>query len=202
MRQRQGFTVIEVVLVTAVLGVLIFAVASLRGNLATVNTLVSQKLQNRQDIDRAIDQMVTEIRSAAPSSQGAYPIVTASTGTLIFYSDVDSDGLFERIRYSVVSSTLVRGVTKPAGSPLAYDTANEKTATLVAALTRTTSTPVFEYFGSDYTGTQQPLASTSTLASQVRVVRVQLFVDVRPREAPKPAYASALVSIRNLRDDD
>jgi prepilin-type N-terminal cleavage/methylation domain-containing protein len=201
MTQRRGFSVIEVLIAAAVFSVLIFVVASLRTNVDTLSNLVSQKLQSRQDIDRAMEQMVTEIRSAAPSSQGAYPIDEATTSTLVFYSDVDSDGLFERIRYTVGTTTLDRGVTKPSGTPLAYATSSETVSTLVSSLTRTTSSNVFTYYGEDYTGTEDPLPATSTLPSAVRLVRVTLYVDVRPREAPRPAYVSQLINIRNLRDD-
>jgi type II secretory pathway pseudopilin PulG len=201
MSQRSGFSVIEVLISAAVFTVLIFVVATLRTNVDTLSNLVSQKLQSRQDIDRAMEQMVTEIRSAAPSNQGAYPVEAATTSTLIFYSDVDSDGLFERIRYTVGTTTLDRGITKPSGTPLAYSSSSETVSTLVSNLTRTTSSNVFTYYGDDYTGTEDPLPPTSTLASAVRLVRVTLYVDVRPREAPRPAYVSQLISIRNLRDD-
>jgi hypothetical protein len=148
-----------------------------------------------------MDQMVTEIRSASPSSQGAYPIESATTSSLVFYSDVDSDGLFERIRYTVGTSTLTRGVIKPTGAPLAYVTSTETVATLMTSLTKTTSSPVFQYYGVGYTGSQAPLAATSTLATDVRVIRVTFYVDIKPREAPRPAYVSQIVTIRNLRDD-
>lgn len=201
LNRQSGFSLIEIIIAAAILSVLVFVIASLRNNVNTLGNLVTQKLQSRQDIDRVMDQMVTEIRSAAPSSQGAYPIDSASTSSLVFYSDVDSDGLFERIRYTVGSTTLDRGVIKPSGNPLTYATSSERVATLISNLTRTTSSPVFSYYGDDYTGTQPPLAPTSTLASAVRLVRVTLYVDVRPREAPKPAFVSQLINIRNLRDD-
>lgn len=200
-QSREGFSVVEVIISAAVFSILIFVVASLRTNVDTLTNLVSQKLQSRQDIDRAMDQMVTEIRSASPSSQGAYPVESATTSSLVFFSDVDSDGLFERIRYTVGTSTLDRGVTKPSGSPLVYSTSSETVSTLISNLTKTTSSNVFTYYGEGYTGSQAALPATGTLASAIRLVRVTVYVDVRPREAPKPAYVSQLISIRNLRDD-
>lgn len=198
---RRGFTVIEILIAAAVFAILIFVVASLRANVTTLSNLVSQKLQSRQDLDRVIEQVVTELRSASPSSQGAYPIESASSSSLVFYSDVDSDGLYERVRYAVSSSTLLRGVTKPAGNPLAYATSSEQLSAVITSLTKTTSSPVFQYYGAGYTGSEPPLSATATLPSAIRLVRVTFYVDVRPREAPKPAYVSQLVTIRNLRDD-
>ena len=204
--RRSGFTVIEVLLATAVFAILVFVIASLRGNVSTLSNLVTQKLQSRQDIDRVMDQIVTEIRSAAPSSQGAYPVVAASTSSLTFYSDVDSDGLFERVRYylatsSAPTSTLMRGVTKPAGSPLTYATSTETASVLISSLLASSTSPVFQYYGAGFTGSQAALPATSTAANAVRAVRVTFYVDVRPREAPKPAFVSQLVTIRNLRDE-
>lgn len=201
MRSARGFTIVEVVLAAALFSVLVFVIASLRSNVTALSNLVGQKLQSRQDIDRVMDQMVTEIRSAAPSSQGAHPIEAASTSSFVFYSDIDSDGLFERVRYEVSGSSLLRGITKPAGNPLAYATSSETVSMIVTGLTQTTSSPVFAYYGADYTGTEEQLPTTSTLPSAVRLVRVTMYVDIRPREAPRPAYVSQLISIRNLRDD-
>ncbi len=201
MNKRAGFTVIELLVAAAIFAVLVFVVASLRGNVNTLGNLVRQKLQSRQDLDIMLDQMVTEIRSAAPSSQGAFPVESASTSTLVFYSDIDADGLVERIRYAVGTSTLVRGVIKPSGSPLGYATSSEQVATVMTDLVRTTSTPVFAYYGAGQAGVGDPLPATSSQPSAVRAVRVTFYVDVRPREAPKPAFASQLVVIRNLRDE-
>lgn len=198
---RKGFTLVEVVVAAAIFSVLVIVIGTLRNNVSTLSNLVGQKLQSRQDIDRVMDQMVTEIRSASPSNQGSYPIESASSSTLVFYSDVDSDGLFEKVRYTVASSSMTRGITKPEGNPLTYATSSERTAMVISNLTRTTSSPVFLYYGEDYTGTQAPLSGTTTLPSDIRMVRVTLYVDVRPREAPKPAYVSQLINIRNLRDD-
>lgn len=206
MMRRSGFSVIELLLAAAVFSILVFVIASLRSNVDRLSSIVTQKLQSRQDIDRALEQMVSEIRSASPSSQGAFPVAQASTGTLTIYSDADGDGLFERIRYSVSqgtgpTSTLMRAVTIPTGTPLTYNGATETTSTLVSDVLYATSSPIFSYYGTGYTGTQAPLSPTSTQSDLVRAVQVQLYVDVRPREAPKPVYVSQLITIRNLRDD-
>lgn len=201
MNRRAGFSVIEIVVAAALFSLMIFVVASLRSNVATLSNLVSQKLQSRQDIDRSLEQIVTEIRSAAPSSQGAYPVEAATTSSIIFYTDADSDGLFERVRYYVSGTSLLRGSVKPAGSPLSYATSSETTATAVSNLANTTSSNIFQYYGAGYTGSEAPLSTTSTQPTDVRLVRVTLYVDVRPTEAPKPAFVSQLISIRNLRND-
>lgn len=195
---RRGFSSIEVIVAATLFSLMVFVVASVRGNVATLSNLVNQRLQSRQDIDRAVEQLVTDVRSASRSSQGAYPIEQATTSSLVVFSDVDGDGVFERVRYAVQGSDLVRGVTEPSGDPLAYSTSSERVATAIGNLASSTSA-IFQYYGAGYTGTQAPLSATGTLPSDVRVVRVTLLVDVKPREAPRSAYVSQLITVRNLR---
>ena len=77
--RRDGFSIFEVVIVLSIFALVLFAVSSFRGNLNILENLVNQKLQSRQDLDQEFQIMITELRSAGPSSLGAYPIETAST---------------------------------------------------------------------------------------------------------------------------
>ena len=196
--KRSGFSTLEILLVSAMFLGLVFILASFRDNVDDLNNLVGQKLQSRQDLDRFTDQMITEIRSAAPSSQGAYPILAASTSSFTFYSDVDSDNVFERIRYLVSSTTLQRGILEPSGNPLIYDLDDEVITTGIENVVNGTSTPIFTYYGDGYTGTQDPLSATSTEIAAIRSVLITIYADINPENAPKPAFIRQFITIRNL----
>ncbi|MEK7608211.1 MAG: hypothetical protein AAB495_01395 [Patescibacteria group bacterium] len=198
--RRDGFSIFEVVIVLSIFALVLFAVSSFRGNLNILENLVNQKLQSRQDLDQEFQIMITELRSAGPSSLGAYPIETASTSSITFFSDVDKDGVFERVRYYLSSTTIQKGVIEPAGNPLVYATSTEATTTIISNVIISTSTPFFQYYGANYTGSQ-PVLPLPIDTTQVRIVKISLSVDVNPKLAPVPIYFSNTINIRNLRSN-
>lgn len=197
---KKGFSLVEVILVVAIAVGILFVVISLRGGVGTLENIISQKLQSRQTLDQAFQILVTEIRSAGPASNGAYPIESATTSSFVFYSDIDKDGIFEKVRYFLTTSTLQRGVIKPVGNPLVYTTSSEALSSPFQNLVVTTSTDIFSYFDSAFTGVENPLAFPINIQN-VRVVRVNMYVDVAPNKAPKPTHFSNTITIRNLRSN-
>ncbi len=199
-RKCEGFTIIEILIVAVIAIPLIFVVSSFGENLGVLQNLVGQKLQSRSDIDGTLQIMATEIRSAGPSSLGAYAVNSASTSTFSFYSDIDKDGLFERVRYFFATSTIQKGVVKPVGNPLAYTTSTEIVTTAIANVLFTSSTKLFNYYGPTFTGSEQPLSLPIDL-SQVRIVKVVFYADVTPGKTPQPLYFSTEADLRNLRSN-
>ena len=195
-----GFTTIEILVVVAMTSLLIFVISSFGANLGTLQNLVGQKLQSRGDVDQALQIMATEVRSAGPSSLGAYAIDSATTSSFSFYSDIDKDGLFERVRYFLSTSTIQKGIIKPSGNPLVYVTSTEIATPAVNYVLFASSTQLFTYYGSTYTGSGPPLSSPVDI-SQVRMAKAMFYADINPGKAPQPLFFSATVDLRNLRSN-
>lgn len=195
---RKGFTFIEVVIVIAIFAVIFTAIASFGQNTSLLSNLINKSLQVEQDLRQTFQILVTEIRSAGPSGLGAYPIESAVTSSLTFFSDIDEDGVFERVRYFVGTSTLEKGVIEPAGNPLVYATSSETLKTTVNYLLITTST--FEYYDANYTGSEAPL-SVPIDVTKIRIVKVTVTADVNPGVAPKPVTFTNTINVRNLRSN-
>ena len=194
-----GFTVIELVVVIglwALVGLIVFFVA---WNLSDTGQYVQNKLANQNDLEQVFANMVIEIRSTAPSVFGGYPIVTAGTSSLTFFSDVSNDGVSDEVRYFAGTSTISRGVIVATGTPSSYPTSSEVITTVISNLI-TTSTPLFQYFDAQYTGTQSPMTQPVTVAD-IRAVLVTILVDVNPGTAPLPVFFSRMVTMRNLRSN-
>jgi len=199
-RRREGVTLLEVLLVVMISASLIFVVGSFRNNLDTLQNFVGQKLQSRQDIDQTIQIIETEIRSSGPSSLGAYAIESAGTSSFAFFSDIDKDGLFERVRYFLSTSTVQRGIIKPAGNPLVYATSSEVITTAVASVIPSTSTPLFAYYDASYTGTQSAMAYPLDVTA-IRVVKFSVYADIKASSSPKAEFFTTTVTVRNLRSN-
>lgn len=200
LKTRGGFSLFEVLIVTALFGLVLLSVVSLRGNLDSLQNIINQRLQSRSDLAQTLQIFVTELRSAGPSSLGAYPIETAATSSLVFYSDIDKDGLFERVRYTFVSSSIQKGVIKPSGNPLTYATSSEATTTVVNYVVPQASTSIFTYYDTNYTGSESALAQPVSV-SDVRIVKISIYADVSPETSPAPVFFTNTVNIRNLRSN-
>ena len=199
-RSRRGFSLFEVILTMAIATSIIFVIAAFRSNLDQMQNFTSQKLQSRQDIDQTIQIMTTEIRSAGPSSAGAYPIEAATSTSFTFYSDIDKNGVFDRVRYWLGTSTIQKGVVRPSGNPLTYTTSTEIVTTLVNNVVTNSSATLFSYYDSNYTGSQTPM-SFPIIISQVRLVQFSFSADINTSSTPLPEFFSQTVDIRNLRSN-
>lgn len=193
-----GFTLIEIVVAMG-LAVIVFTVLVLfESQFNNATLFISQELNNQQGLDQTFSQVMSAIRSAGQSSVGSYPIESASSTSFVFYSDINNDGLFERVRYTITSSTLEQGTVKPTGNPLVYVTSTEAVRELVMNVLPASST--FTYFDANYTGTQNPMTYPIDV-SKIRLVRLNLIVDQNINSSPKPIVFSQLVDIRNLRSN-
>ena len=194
----RGFTFIEVVIVIAIFAVIFTVIASFGENTNHLSSLINKSLQIEQDLRQTFQVLVTEIRSAGPSSLGAYPIESAATGSIAFFSDIDEDGIFEKVRYFVGTSTFEKGVIKPAGNPLVYASSSEIIKSTVNYLILASTT--FEYYDANYTGVEASL-SAPVDSTKIRVIKITVTADVNPGAAPKPATFTNTINVRNLRSN-
>lgn len=196
-----GFTLVEIVV-----GIFAFTVLSL-GLVALVsNILVSSSKQSNllADADQARQQafgIINQLRNAQTSSTGAYPLEIAGDQALTFYSNVDNNPFVERVRYYVQDGKLYRGITKPAGNPLAYDPANEKISVVQNNLANGSS-PLFYYYDGSYNGmADNPLAQPVSVTA-VKFVKLDLKVFNKAGLDGTNFYSvTAGGSIRSLKDN-
>ena len=118
----------------------------------------------------------------AQSNVGSYPIASAASSSITFYSNEDEDDLIERIRYFLDNDILKKGIIKPSGNPLSYGTSSETISEAIHNMLAT-STPVFSYYDSNYTGNQQAM-SEPIIASDVRIIETRLAVQDDSSKAP------------------
>ncbi len=197
---RQGFSLIEILVVVAIGASIVIVVSNLASNVSVLNLLVSQELQTKSDINQTLQIITTDIRSAEPSANGAYPIDSAGTSSFAFYSDISKNGLAQHVRYFLSSTTIWRGVIQPTGTPATYPTATEVLTDMIDHVIMPASSSLFSYYDSNYTGTQSALTSTADV-SPIRVVGMSFLSDTAPQQSPGPQYFSTAIDIRNLRSN-
>ena len=185
--------------ILVVVGILLFlggAVAAFQVDVFRFNTTAQSGLSTNYEIRRTLKNFTSDLRTASPSSVGAFPLGEMSSSSLVFYANIDTDAAIERIHYFVSSSTLWRGVLKPSGSPLTYS----GTESLEGAVTGVLDSSVFSYYRTGEVGTST-LLYVPFNPQDVTLVRLSLSVDKDLSRPPGTSYAETSVLIRNLKVD-
>ena len=142
--------------------------------------------------------MLKELRESAPAMNGSYTIASAGTSSISFFSDPDNDGQTEQITYSLIGKTLYRAVIQPSGSPAVYNPATQATSSILYDVLNGTSTPVFQYYDQNYTGTSSPLSLPISISS-VRLIDISLSIGSTQNILQAPRTYTTQVSLRNLK---
>jgi prepilin-type N-terminal cleavage/methylation domain-containing protein len=197
---NRGFTLMEIVVVIGIFAAIAISIGNFQFDVFRNNRFSSDSLNTLYDARTIVSTMVKELRSASPGNTGAFTIVQAATNTLTFFSDTDGDSLKEQIRYYLATTTLKKGVIKPTGNPLSYNSNNETFSYLAYNIRNSSTTPLFEYFDTNYMGTSSPLTQP-VITTNVRLIKINLMIDVDPNRAPVIKTYTSQVSIRNLKDN-
>ena len=180
--------------------VVLVAVSAFESNIFLFKDSISGTFDSVQNAEMILKTMAKDLRSASIASDGSFAIAQASTSTLVFFVDTNNDGIKERVRYSLASSTLYRAVAIPAGSPLSYSGVTESTSTLLRSVSNGTSTDMFQYFDSTYDGNESPLAQPVTLTT-IRLVKINAVLAAGTVRAPLVKTYTMQVMFRNLKDN-
>jgi prepilin-type N-terminal cleavage/methylation domain-containing protein len=196
---NKAFTLLETLVAMSIGVIVLIAVGTFAREIFYDNSIQSGSFSTAQDARTIVTTMVQELRSASPGSDGSYPIVTAGTSTITFFSDINGDGTKERVRYFLATTTLKKGVITPTGSPLGY-TGSEIITTLAYNVRNVGSTSIFNYYDGTYTGTSSPLTQPVAVTA-VRLVQINLILDADPNRSPAPRTYTSDATLRNLKDN-
>ena len=178
-----GMTLVEVLVTTSILVVVMIAVGTFQYNVLNYNRSTQIRLTNIQDATSILKVIARELRASAISANGSYAINAAATSTLTFFADIDSDGLPEQLHYFLTGQTMYRGVIKPIGSPAVYNPAQETLKIIATGVVNSSTTPLFEYYGSTYTGTSTAMIYPLVLTS-IRLIKTNITIDTDPNKSP------------------
>src|SRR3989344_3583844 len=196
---KSGFTIIEILVSIFILTLIGLAVSSFAKDIFSLNRITSDSLTAQDETRRALKTMSAEIRTASPSSLGAYALAQSAMSSFTFYSNVDDDSFKERVRYFLDGTTLKKGIIKPSGTPLTYNPADEAVSELIHCVANAT-TSIFSYYDKNYDGTNQALIEPIDIAT-VRLVKITIVIDKDPQTPPGPVTFTTQISIRNLKDN-
>ncbi len=191
-----GFTLIEFLIAFAIFVIIGGSVVIFLRDFFTLGAALESSLLIEREAEELIRNMVREIREAAPSSIGSYPIEKADEDSFAFYANIDEDPLKERIHYFLDGTDFKKSIVEPAGQPLTYSTttAQESLKTVLRDVKAGSSSPIFLYRGTFSTSTPSQL-----FIQDIRLVIIRLTADRDPNALPAAISVSTVVTIRNLK---
>jgi Tfp pilus assembly protein PilW len=193
--QNKGFSLIEVIVLITVFTFAMGAVVTsvlyfYRSNQHTIEQAFAV-----DSARRGIEFMVRDIREAAYSDAGDYPVISISEDEFSFFSDIDRDNSIERVRYFIDGVNLRKGVTNATGDPLVYDDVNE-VLSIVSDNVRNVAQGIstFVYFDD-----QGVVITDFNNITDVAFVRVNVVVNINPDRLPNEFTLRSSATLRNLK---
>lgn len=195
---QEGMMMVELLVALAIFAVVIVAVFAMGSNIFIFNSTTTGSFQATQNSQAILKTILKEIREASPGANGAYPIISTGSTTLSFFSDIDNDGVAEKITYTLIGTNFYRAVIKATGNPATYLLANQSTTTLITNVINGNALPSFQYFDTNYTGTSSPLMHPVS-PSMVKLIQINQRIDIDPNRSPLPIIFTVQANIRNLK---
>ncbi len=193
---KKGFSFIEMIVAISIFTIVIIALASSAIYFYRSNAYSVEQSFAVNSARKGIEFMVRDIREAIYSDEGAYPIVSASSNSFNFYSDVDKDNSVERVRYYFENGSLKKGIIKSSGNPPVYNSANE-VVYIISENVRNIEqgVPIFRYY--DNTGGE--IFNPSINITIIAFIKVNLIVNINPSRLPNEFTLQSSATIRNLK---
>ncbi len=187
---KNGYTLIEIMVVISIMTIIVyiasdFLIAGYKANV--FNYEQDTAIQNAR---RATEIISKELRGANNSAQGDYPISVFEEDDLVFYSDIDDDQEFEKVRYFLDNNTIYKVVTNPGP---AFDYNMPSATTTVAQYIHNQEDPLFSYYDGNYNETDR--------VNEIRLIGIQVTVNVTPSRMPNDYTVITEVNLRNLKDN-
>jgi type II secretory pathway pseudopilin PulG len=194
-RSNRGFTLVEVIVVSSLTVLLVGAVSFAIMYFYRVNAFAIEQAMAINDARKGVESLIEDIREAAYSDEGSYPLIAAGTSTFEFYSDVSGDTGVEKIRYYMDGEMLKKGVTFSTGTPPTY-TAQPEVEYIVADNVRNVALgdDIFVYYDS----TGAVVADTAADLIEITYVEMSVIVNINPERLPNDYTLYSSATMRNI----
>jgi len=193
MKKQAGFTYLEVLVGLTIIVGLIALVYRFQDQItATQMSLLKQQISS-QKVNSILTQMAREIRNSQFGENENYPLVTAQSSELVFYSDLDFDQKVERVHYWVEGTSLFKGVIEPDENNQYL--ADEETSRELTSQLNISQLPIFSYYNQNWPVDTEnnPLVVPFDL-TEVKLVEISLNIS--------DYYLSTFAQIRRLKEEN
>ena len=202
---KKGMSLVDVIVAISIfsIGMAGFTVLFVRSWKS--NSFIIEEGNTSLMASRAIQNITNDLRKIKQADNGDFAIKSGDDFNLTVYLDEDGDSVTERVHYYKTGQTLYKGITNPnAGTPPTYPNGDQTVKTLAEYITNTEEQPLFYYYNKDYPGdtVNNPLNISPTLpVDQVKLIRVHLWINIKPLTAPDNINFETFIDLRNLNEN-
>lgn len=187
---KNGFTIIELLVVISIMGIISTLVLNFTVMGFKATRFEAEQAEAVTQARNALSIMKKEIRGANNSAHGDYPLLIIENQEFVFFSDIDKDDVYEKVGYYLDGLELKKAVTEPGAL---NDYSETPDVTVIANYVNNQSEDIFTYYNSDY--------ATAGDINEVRLINMNLKINVTPEIAPADIYVEADVALRNLKSN-
>jgi hypothetical protein len=210
MKKNKGITLIETVVAIGIVSIVMLGSSMFFVRMWTINSFTYEIGIASFIASRGIEEAAQNIRRARPSENGSFAIEYADDDEIIFFMDYDYDGVIERIHYFIQDQKFLMGVREPdlTATPVTYAPGNGEIFDAANYIVNDAmGFSIFEYYGDSgeiysYDDVSENVLSTPADPSQIKMVKILLFVNPDPLRKPNNVRIQSFVVIRNLTDFD
>jgi prepilin-type N-terminal cleavage/methylation domain-containing protein len=191
----RGYTLLETLIVVAIIGILFPALFLMIRSLYSSHAYTLARGIALSNSTRALNDITNDIRAASYSENGALPVVSIATSSIVLYTDTDFDRKTEQVRYTLVGENLTKSTIEPTADA-AYPPASETTKIILRRVENNTApTTLFRFY--DEHGTEIDPASGNTIA--VKRISTEIVTHGAFGNTDVTTSVRGSASIRNLK---
>lgn len=216
-----GMTLIELMIVTALLSVVIVATMGFLVSSQRSERTVREATRQQAEARVALDALTRTARGATYPQGYTYNdssiVAAADKFEVSYYSDIDGDGLVDKVRYYLDTSSgelrLESFAPNCSASPCTYPSTPTRTRVVVDNVRNAdmsscgqpagSQAPVFRFYKAQRgTGTLTEIATPTAIYDQlvdISFFKVNLALDITPGRSPVCQDVTTSVNIRNWR---
>jgi prepilin-type N-terminal cleavage/methylation domain-containing protein len=190
MSNNKGLSLLEIMITISILSLIIligtdFIIGGLKSS-----SFMSQQEEAVMIARKSSEAIAKQLREIRGSENGGYPIASAGSQDLTVFGDDNGDGRTDKIRYHLSGSTLLKEVTQP-GASNSYD--GSPVSTEAASYVNNQAEAIFTYYDEN--------KSVTAEINRIRLIRINLKINVNPSIAPQDIYVENDIQLRNLKDN-
>jgi prepilin-type N-terminal cleavage/methylation domain-containing protein len=203
-KNKNGMSLVEMLIAIGIFTLGMLGFTTLFAHSWRQNSYTLEMGQTSMAVSRGMNEMAGYLRKVRQGDDGSYPVISANDNDLVVFGDYDKDDITERLHFYRNGATVLMGIRKPTtGLPKTYAAGDAETKTIASNIVNDAGTPIFAYYDSSYPedSVHNPIA-TPAMVPNVRLVRIDLHMNIDPLRAPDNIQIQTFVEMRNLNDHD
>jgi prepilin-type N-terminal cleavage/methylation domain-containing protein len=191
--RHAGFTLVEVIVVSAVSTVLMLVITNLILDFYRYNDYTIAQTNELEQARRGLTIMIRDLREMTFADNGQFPLQYTGSTSIAFFSDIDRDDSVELVTYELSSTTLSKYIYDAVGATYSTTTPDESIVLSEYVQNGLEGNPIFRYY--DLNGDE---ATSTTAIADLRFINVDVTVNVDPIRNPGQYTLRSSAALRNI----